>query len=111
MINLDNNQPWYPYYAMKMFAANSAVGDTIIQSTSTSADIRTHAWINGNNLNILVIHTGTDTTTMDLSGLSGTLSYQKLDTQHSPPQTGTINTGDTISLNGYTVMLLQQEIA
>jgi hypothetical protein len=111
MINLDNNEPWYSYYVMKMFASNSAVGDTIVQSSSTSADIRTHAWINGNNLNILVIHTGTDTTTMDLSGLSGTLSYQKLDTQHSPPQTGTINTGDTISLNGYTVMLLQQEIA
>ena len=110
MVNLDNNQPWYAYYVMKMFASNSAVGDSIIQSTSTSSDICTHVWLNGNNLNILIIHKGTGTTTMSLSGVSGTLNYQKLDAQHLPPQTGNINTGDTISLNGYTVMLLRQQI-
>jgi hypothetical protein len=110
MVNLDNNQPWYAYYVMKMFASNSAVGDTILQSTSASSDIRSLAWYNGENLNILIIHIGTDATTIGLSGVTGSFSYQKLDAQHSPPQTGTVNTDDTISLNGYTVMLLQQQI-
>jgi hypothetical protein len=109
MINLDNNQPWYPYYAMKMFAANSAVGDTIIQSTANSDDIRSLSWYNGENLNILIIHKGTESTNIGLNGVTGTFTYQKLDAQHCPPQTGTVNSANTITVDGYTVMLLQQK--
>jgi PKD repeat protein len=109
MVNLDNNQPWYPYYVMKMFASNSAVGDTIVQSTANSEDIRSLAWYNGGNLNILIIHKGTDSTNIGLNGVTGTFTYQKLDTQHCPPQIGTVNSANTITIDGYTVMLLQQK--
>jgi hypothetical protein len=44
-----------------------------------------------------------------LTGVSGTFSYSMVDGGHRTPQTGTLNTSQTISLNGYAVMLLQQE--
>jgi PKD repeat protein len=94
---------------MKMFASNSAVGDTIVQSTANSDDIRSLSWYNGENLNILIIHKGTESTNIGLNGVTGTFTYQKLDAQHCPPQTGTVNSANTIAVDGYTVMLLQQK--
>ena len=52
------NNPWYPYYVHEMIGKNLAVGDPIVETTPTSDDIRTLAWINDDKLNILLINKG-----------------------------------------------------
>jgi archaellum component FlaF (FlaF/FlaG flagellin family) len=117
MINLDNYKPWYPYYVMKWFESNSAVGDSIVDITvSSNSDIRTLSWIHGSTLNIMLIHKSTTSRSINLGGVTGQFNYQKIDdpsgTTYNNPviQTGTVNGGGSISLNGYTVMLLQQPV-
>ena len=117
MINLDNYKPWYPYYVLKWFQTNSAVGDPIVDITvSTNSDVRTLSWIHGSTLNIMLIHKSTTSRSISLGGVTGQFSYQKIDdpsgTTYNDPvvKTGTVNGGGSITLNGYTVMLLQQPV-
>jgi hypothetical protein len=111
MINYSNNKPWYPYYVQKMIGPNLAVGDSIVNSSSNYNNLSSIAWNHNGKLNILLIHKSTVSKTISLSGVSGTFSYQKIDNTYpyynAQIQTGTINAGDVITLNGYTVMLLQ----
>jgi hypothetical protein len=115
MINSDDKKPWYPYYVQKMIGPNLSVGDSIVNSTSLT-NVSSLAWIHNNKLNILLIHKSTGTKTISLQGVTGQLSYQKIDdpygTSYLNPtvQTGTIYASNQITLNGYTVMLLQQSI-
>jgi len=111
MVNLDNYKPWYPYYAQKMIGPNLAVGDKIVESTSSSDNVRVLAWIHGKTLNTLLICKSKSTQTVHLQGVSGQLTYQKIDNTISwttpALQTGKISSADAITMNGYTVMLLQ----
>jgi hypothetical protein len=114
MTNLDNNKPYYTYYVHKIIGLNLAVGDSIVNSFSSSADIKTLAWNDNGKLNILLIHNSTGTKTVSLNGMTGQFNYQKIDdptgTSYLNPsiQTGTIDASSVITLNGYTVMLLQK---
>ena len=115
MVDKDTITPYYPYYVMKWFGNNSAVGDPILNLTvSTSSNVRTLSWLNSGKLNIMFIHKSSITESITLQGVSGQFNYQKIDdpseTSYLNPtvQTGTVNAGDTLTLNGYTVMLLQQ---
>ncbi|MFH1229481.1 MAG: M14 family zinc carboxypeptidase [Candidatus Aenigmatarchaeota archaeon] len=115
IINADDSKPWYPYYVYQMIGPNLAVGDDMVSSSSDSNDILSLAWKDSGKLNVLLIHTGTDTSDVSLQGISGQFTYQKIDDpsgtsflMDSAVQTGTVNAGDSITLNGYTVMLLEQ---
>ena len=111
MINLDNNNPWYPYYVQKMIAANLAVGDQILESTSSSNDLRSLSWIHNGSLKLLLISRSSQTSRIVLQGISGTASISFIDSTihwETPAlQTGTINLSEEIQLNGYTVMLIE----
>jgi hypothetical protein len=111
MINEDNNQPWYPYYVQKLIGTNLVVGDKIVESTS-STNIRSLAWIHGGKLNLLLICKSNELQYVKLSGLQGTLTYFKIDNtvsyQSPRVQTGTLSATATLSLNGYTVILIQK---
>jgi hypothetical protein len=112
MINHDNLQPYYPYWLYYMIFNNLKAGDALYSSSSSSSNLRTLAWIDGNTQNLLLIHNSTATDNIQVTGFSGVLKYSKIDNAisflNSAIQTGTINAGDTITLNGYTVMLLQK---
>jgi hypothetical protein len=114
MVNTDDNKPYYPYYVQKWIANNLDVGDNIVESYSDSPNLRTVAWINGDTLNILLIHNETGEKNVYLGGLSGTLSYLKIDdpddtTWEDPViRTGTVQIPGMITMDGYTVMLLQK---
>ena len=114
MVNLDDNKPWYPYYVHQMLANNLAVGDKLVQSTSSSDDIRTIAWIHENKLNTLLICKVDAARTISLSGLSSQVQYSKIDNtiSYKTPkvQTGTINSSNALTFNGYTVMLTQSAV-
>ena len=111
MINYSNNKPWYPYYVQKIIGTNLTVGDSIVNSSSNYNNVSSIAWIDNGKLNILLIHKSPETKTISLSGVSGAFTYQKIDNTYpynnAQIQKGTINAGDTITLKGYTVMLLQ----
>jgi hypothetical protein len=111
MINQDNNQPWYPYYVQKLIGTNLVVGDKIVYSTS-STNVRSLAWVHGGKLNLLLICKSNELQYVKFSGLQGTLTYFKIDNavsyQTPRVQTGTVSATATLSLNGYTVMLIQK---
>jgi len=114
MTNLDNNNRWYPYYVSKMFGANLAVGDKIFMSNSTSSDVRVVSWNHGGKLNIVLICKVTEARSVRLQGVTGQLNYTKIDNTISwttpKVQTGSIEATNLITLNGYTVMLLQKNL-
>jgi hypothetical protein len=115
MVNSDDNQPWYPYYVHKMIGNNLKIGDPIVSSSSSESEISPLAWINGNKLNILLICEVNSQISIRLYGVSGQLDYFKVDNtvswQSPSVQTGVISSTNTFTLNGYTVMLLQQDIS
>jgi hypothetical protein len=113
MVDTTNNKPWYPYYAQQMIANNLAVGDSLVDSTSSSGDIRVIAWIHAGTLNTLLICKANAARTVYMSGLKGTMNYLKIDNtiswQTPRIQTGTLAQGAPITLNGYAVALLQSK--
>jgi len=115
MVNVDDNQPWYPYYAQHMIGSNLAVGDVIVNTTSSSDDIRSLAWIHNARLNILLICKTGETRTVSLTGVVGQAEYFKIDNNipwQSPRiQTGTFDLSVPLTMQGYTVVLLQTNAA
>lgn len=109
VVNLNTHELYYPGYVYKMLGPNLAKGDVIVDSSSSSSNIATVAWIHRGTLNILLVHKTTGSESLSLAGVSGTFTYQRLDSTHKPPQTGSVGAGSSITLNGYTVMLLQTE--
>jgi hypothetical protein len=113
MVNADTGKPWYPYYVHQMIGNNLAAGDQILESTSSSSGIRTLAWIHGTKLNLMLICKTSQPQKIHLAGITGQADFLRIDNTiswKSPRvQTGTINTTNPIVLEGYTVMLVQQE--
>jgi hypothetical protein len=114
MVNLDDNDPWIPYYVYQMIGNNLDVGDQIISSSSSDTNVRVISWWHDGEIVTLLINKGTDEYRVTLQGLDGTLEYQKLDetTNWLSPsiKKGTIweSSGNhQVTLDGYTVMLLK----
>jgi outer membrane biosynthesis protein TonB len=111
MINNDNFTPWYPYFAQQMISSNLAVGDNVLECSSTSNDIRVITWQHQSTLNVLLICQVNEARSINLHGLTGQLSFFKIDNSISwktpQVQTGVISSQNSLSLNGYTVMLLK----
>jgi hypothetical protein len=112
LINLTSPyNKYYPYFVYNWIGNNLAVSDKIVESISSSGNIRSLAWIHERKLNILLIHNSTATETIYLQGISG--QFQKTFIDNTIPytqareQTGNFNAPGTITFNGYTVMLLQ----
>jgi len=115
MVNSDNNQPWYAYYAHQLVGGNLDVGDFLIETTSNSEGVRTVGWINENKLNVLLICKVDQDITVNLNGVSGYFDYFKMDNSVSwrtpRVQSGRINVENPLVLDGYTVMLLQGDLS
>ena len=112
MINLDDSQPWYPYYVQEMIGSNLAVGDQIVESTSSSPDFGSVAWVHNGKLNTLVICKNDGWgSSLKLYGLQGTLNYSKIDSsipwQTPKMQNGTMDSTGSLTIKGYTVALFQ----
>ena len=111
MINSDNNLPWYPYYAQKILSVNLAVGDAIVNVTSSSSDISVIGWQHNSRLNILVISKVNQPRTLHVTGLGGAVNLTKIDNtipwQNASLQSASISVFPSLTTNGYTVMLLQ----
>jgi len=112
MINDANNQPWYTYYVSRMIGGNLAVGDSILEADSTSENVRVIAWNHHGKLNIILICKATSQETVNLQGITGQLDATWIDNTipYTNPQlqAATLNAENSIVLNGYTLMLLQQ---
>jgi len=115
MVNRDDDKPWYPYYVQKMVGENLAVGDQIVKTTSSSSTIRPLAWIHGDKLNILITCRDNQAKYLQLYGLQGQVNYYKIDNtvSYKTPrvQTGSTDSTKALYLNGYTVMLIQQDVS
>jgi len=111
MVNSDNNRPWYPYYVQMMLANNLGTGDLVVETNSSSDDLRSIAWIHNGTLNILLICKVEQPRTLYLQGVTGQLEFSKIDSTISflTPriQEGTFIATQPLIMNGYTVTLLQ----
>jgi hypothetical protein len=111
MINLDDNQPWYPYYVHDMVGSNLAVGDKLIETKSLSDDVRSIAWVHDKKLNIILICKVDEQRTVIFQGISGQAEFLWINNEVSyekpKVQSEKINLADPLILKGYTVALLQ----
>ena len=111
MVNTDNYNPWYPYYVQQWIGTNLHVGDQLVEVESTSEDIRALAWIHDETVNILLISKTESTQILELQGVSRDLTIYWIDDTipftEAAVQTDTIEDGEQITLNGYTVALIQ----
>ena len=111
MVNLDDGQPWYPYYVHKMIGNNLAVGDQIVETTSSSNDVRSLAWLHDGKLMILIINKANQPKTIGLKGTGSQLTFFKIDgtiSAETPSvQTGVVNGKDLLTTTGYSVILLR----
>lgn len=111
LVNLDNGKPWYPYYVNKWIGSNLKIGDPLVNSTSSSSNVRSLAWIDNSKLNILVINIANTATALSIKNIPGPLNYYKIDNTYSyltpQVQTGTLNPATILTMNGYAVVLLQ----
>jgi len=113
MINIENNQPWYPYYVNKWLGSNLGVGDSLSPVTSSSSEISGFAWTHNQKLYFLLICEVNQPRTVYFQGLKGTLNFSKIDTTISwttpKVQTGTIDSAQPFNIYGYTVALFQAQ--
>jgi hypothetical protein len=115
MTNEDDNQPWYPYYVQKMIGENLDAGDAIIETKSSSDEIRVLSWINNVTLNTLLVCKTNKPRIIHFYGVSGETIILKIDSTISwetpDVQTMIFNLNTPITLNGYTVALLQNSVS
>ncbi|MEM3697503.1 MAG: hypothetical protein QXQ94_08415 [Candidatus Bathyarchaeia archaeon] len=111
MINLDDNQPWYPYYVHLVIGSNLAIGDKLIEVKSSSGDVKSIAWIHDKKLNIILICKSNENRTVRFQGISGQVTVlwidEKISYENPEIQTKIYNVTEPLVLNGYTVALLQ----
>jgi hypothetical protein len=112
MVNEDDDQPWYPYYVQNMIGSNLGLGDKIVETKTTSDDVRTLAWIRGGKLVILLICKIAEPRIINFQGVTGQFNIIWIDgtVPYTNPemQEATKNVEDQIMLNGYAVMLLKE---
>jgi hypothetical protein len=110
MVNLDDNKPWYPYYVQKMIGNNLSVGDLIVESGSSSNDIRVLSWLHDGELKILLVCKVDEARAVYFNGINGKLNIMKIDNtiswENPALQFGEIDAMDPLILHGYTVALL-----
>lgn len=111
MVNSDNNEPWYPYCLQKMLSNNVDVGDCILQSVSSSDDVRSLSWIDKKTLNILLICKVDEPRAVYFAGITGHLTFSRIDSviSYLTPsiQTGIVGSSEPLKMDGYSVVLLQ----
>jgi hypothetical protein len=97
-----------------MIGRNLGVGDPIVDSRSSSDEIRTLAWIHDGVVNVLIICKFDQPRAIHLQGIEKVLTFMKVD--NSIPwempslQTGIISSDEVLNLNGYAVVLLQSPV-
>lgn len=111
MVNSDNNRPWYPYHVQWMIGNGLSVGDSLVESVSSSDEVRVLSWIDEGKLNILLICKVDQPRIVYLYGISSQLNVTKIDDtiswENPSLQTSVVNPADPLIVSGYTVMLLQ----
>jgi len=115
MVNSDNNKPWYPYYVHYILGNNLSPSDTVVDTTSSSEDIRSLGWVHEGMLNIFIICKIDQTRILYIQGLQTRLNFFKIDNtipwENPEVQTGLINPTEPIIIRGYTVTLLRAPIS
>jgi hypothetical protein len=114
MINQDDNEPWYPYYVQYMIGHNLAVGDPLLETSSSSSDVRVLSWIHEDTQNTLITCKVDEPRIITIRGLSGQLNLFKIDDNvpYTAPsiQSEQLDANNALIIDGYTVILLQTTV-
>lgn len=109
MINMDNNKPWYPYYTQYIIGNNLAKGDSLLESSSSSQDIKVISWLNEGQTKLLVISKVDQPLLVRFNGIEK-LAFSKIDSgiswQNAAVQYGEVNASSPLMLSGYAVAVL-----
>jgi hypothetical protein len=86
------------------------VGDFLVESASSSSDVRVISWLNEGKPNILIICKVDQTRAVYFQGLEGKLAFTKIDAsvpwENATLQFGEVNAPNPLILPGYAVALL-----
>jgi len=111
MVNTENGAPWYAYYVQYMIGQSLTVGDKIVKTETSSDEVKSFAWVHGDKLMILLICIVDTQKTISLHGITNSVNYTKIDNtfswQNPILQKGTLDTSESLVLNGYAVALVQ----
>lgn len=110
MINSDNCKPWYPYHVQRILGSNLEVGDTLVESISSSSETRVLSWLHDGKLKILLICKVDQSRAVYLRGVVGNLSVMRVDSTvpwETPGlQVDEMDATEPMICHGYTVALL-----
>lgn len=111
MVNSDNNKPYYPYYVQEMVGRSLSVSDSLLEATSTSANVRVLAWSHNGSNYVLLIGKTMQTYAVSINGILENMKMTFIDGSYSWDnpvlQHKDVDSGETIIMNGYSVILLQ----
>jgi len=111
MVNSDNNKPYYPYYVQEMLGQSLSVEDVLLESTSSSSDVRALSWTHNGDTYVMLIGKSEQTLAVSMTGISGNMKMTLIDGTYSwdtpVVQHSDIDASDQIIMKGYSVILLQ----
>lgn len=111
LVNLDNNQPWYPYIVNWMLGTSLGRGDPVFKSSSSSDSIRVLAWNHSEKICVILICMLNQTFSVLLNGLPTQMNLSKIDnsisSQNPRIQTSIVNLTQPLEVSGYTVLRLE----
>jgi hypothetical protein len=107
LVNTNDDKPWYPYYVHYVLGNSLAVGDRLVNATSSSDDAKVLAWIHDGTVNVFAVLKVDQPRKLHLGGLQGKLDSLKIDNTSQNIQVGFIDAKEVLIARGYTIMLLR----
>jgi hypothetical protein len=112
MVNVDTGEPWYPFMVYQMIGPTLSPGDELVESVSSSEDVRALAWRHEGRLAILLVVKVDQPRLITVTGAGEPLGVQKIDTSipwDSPAiQEGSATAASPLVTEGYAVALLKE---
>lgn len=98
---------YYPYFVSMLFGQHLARNDTLLETVSSDETrVSALAWNHGGRTKLLIINKTPEQTTAIIEGLTGEALVYRIDSSAMVIQEETVTMPSTITMDGYTVILL-----
>lgn len=98
---------YYPYFVCQLFGEHLTKDDILFETTSSEETrVSALAWQHAGRAKLLIINKAPDTSTVSIEGLSGEGTLYRLDSSVMEIQLESTILPNTVTMNGYTVVLV-----
>jgi len=96
-----------PYYVNLLLAENLSVGGALLETLSSDeVRVSTLAWLHGGRAKLLLLNKTAETSSVAVDGLKGDCTLYRIDGSANGIQTEDLTLPSTITMEGYTVVLI-----